>query len=66
MSSQQGDTPLIMATKKEMVEIVRLLLDRRADISSRNQVYYLTISNFYFQIKSYSYNFITDLYNNTV
>ena len=39
MSSQQGDTPLMMATKKEMVEIVKLLLDRGAVISSRDKVF---------------------------
>ena len=38
MSSQQGDTPLMMATKKEMVDTVKLLLDRGANISSRDQV----------------------------
>ena len=36
--AQQGDTPLIMATKKGMVDAVNLLLDRGADISSKNQV----------------------------
>ena len=41
MSSQQGDTPLMMATKKEMVDTVKLLLDRGADSSSRDQVNYL-------------------------
>ena len=34
----KGDTPLIMATKKDMVEIVTLLLDRGADISCKNKV----------------------------
>ena len=38
MSSQQGDTPLMMATKKEMVDIVKLLLDRGVDSSSKNKV----------------------------
>ena len=51
MLLQQGDTPLMMATKKEMVDIVKLLLDRGADINSRNQVHYLiqntlNLSNF--------------------
>ena len=41
MSSQQGDTPLMMATKREMIDIVKLLLDRGADISSRDQVNFL-------------------------
>ena len=40
MSSQQGDTPLIMAIKKGMVDIVKLLLDHGADINSRDQVNY--------------------------
>ena len=44
MSSQQGDTPLMMATKKGMVEIAKLLLDRGADISCRDQVNYLVQS----------------------
>ena len=38
MSSQQGDTPLMMATKREMIDIVKLLLDHGADISSRDKV----------------------------
>ena len=38
MSSQQGDTPLIKATKKEMVEIVKLLLDHGADSSCKGTV----------------------------
>ena len=38
MSSQQGDTPLMMATEKEMVEIVNQLLDRGADKSSKDKV----------------------------
>ena len=38
MSSQQGDTPLIMATKREMIDIVKQLLDRRADSSSKDKV----------------------------
>ena len=41
LSSQQGDTPLIMVTKREMVEIVKLLLDRGADMNSKDQVIYL-------------------------
>ena len=41
MSSQQGDTPLMMATKKGMVEIAKLLLDRGADIRSKDKVSYL-------------------------
>ena len=41
MSSQQGNTPLMMATKAEMIDTVKLLLDRGADISSRGQVNYL-------------------------
>ena len=36
--ARQGDTPLIMATKKGMTDAVKLLLDRGADISSKNQV----------------------------
>ena len=38
MSSQQGDTPLMMATKKGMIDAVKLLFDRGADISSKDQV----------------------------
>ena len=38
MSSQQGDTPLITATKKGMIGIVKQLLDRRADSSSKDKV----------------------------
>ena len=38
MSSRQGNTPLIMATRKGMVDIVRLLLDRGADISMKDKV----------------------------
>ena len=42
MSSQQGHTPLMMATEKEMTDIVKLLLDRGADSSCTEQVNYLT------------------------
>ena len=38
MLSIQGDTPLMMATKKEMVDVVKKLLDHRADINSRDKV----------------------------
>ena len=41
MSLQQGYTPLMMATKKEKLEIVKLLLDRGADINSSDKVIYL-------------------------
>ena len=36
--AQQGDTPLIMATKKRMSDIVIQLLDRGADSSSKGKV----------------------------
>ena len=39
MSLQQGDTPLMMATKKGMIDAVKLLLDRGADLSSRKKVF---------------------------
>ena len=34
---QQGDTPLIMATKNEMIDVVKQLLDCRADSSSEDE-----------------------------
>ena len=39
-SSQQGDTPLMMATRKEMIDIVILLFRHGADICCRDQVNY--------------------------
>ena len=36
--SLQGDTPLMLATKYGMMEIVKLLLDRGADGSTVNKV----------------------------
>ena len=36
--SWQGDTPLIMATRKGFEDIVKLLLDGGADISMKNKV----------------------------
>ena len=38
MSSQQGDTPLMMATKKGMIDAVKLLLDCGADSSCKDKV----------------------------
>ena len=35
---QQGDAPLLMATQKGMVDIVKMLLDRGADSSSKDKV----------------------------
>ena len=35
---QQGDTPLITATKKGMIGVAKQLLDRRADSSSKDKV----------------------------
>ena len=35
---QKGDTPLIMATKKGMIDIATLLVDRGADSSSKSKV----------------------------
>ena len=54
MSSQQGHTPLMMATEKEMTDIVKLLLDRGAEISCRDEVNYLIqniISRFFISYK---------------
>ena len=34
----KGDTPLIMATRKDSKDIVKLLLHRGADISKENKV----------------------------
>ena len=36
--AQQGDTPLITATKKGMLDAVQLLLDHRADSSCEDKV----------------------------
>ena len=47
MSSKQGDTPLMMATKKKTIEIVNLLLDRGADVSSRNKVFLYEQLNYF-------------------
>ena len=78
MSSQQGDTPLIMATKKEMVDAVKLLLDRGADISSKDEVNYLIQNTFnpnpnyfwgliLFENENNAFRLhITDMCNNTV
>ena len=41
MSLQQGETPLMMATKKEMVDIVKKLLDHGADINCSGEVTHL-------------------------
>ena len=38
LCSQQGDTPLLMATKKEMMDTVKLLIDRGADIDRKDKV----------------------------
>ena len=35
---QKGDTPLIAATKKGMIDFVKLLLDHSADSSSKDKV----------------------------
>ena len=35
---EQGNTPLLMATKKRMIDVVKLLLRGRADSSSKGQV----------------------------
>ena len=67
----------MMATKKGMIDAVKLLLDRGADISNRDQVHYLiqnTLSPHYFLgvILVENENNIqtlwgmTDLYDNTV
>ena len=37
---QQGDTPLITATKKGMIDVAKQLLDRSADSSSIGKVSY--------------------------
>ena len=37
---QQGDTPLITATKKGMIDVAKQLLDRGADSSSIGKVSY--------------------------
>ena len=34
----QGDTPLIMATKRDMDDIVKLLLDKGVDINAMDKV----------------------------
>ena len=42
MSLQKGENPLMMATKKEIVDIVMLLLDHGADINSTDQVTHIS------------------------
>ena len=39
----QGETPLIVATKKEMTHFVQLLINRGADINRKDHVKYLRI-----------------------
>ena len=36
--TKQSNTPLIMATKKGMTDIVQLLLDRGADVNRKDKV----------------------------
>jgi hypothetical protein len=36
--SEQGDTALILASRWKRLEVVRLLLDHRADINARNKI----------------------------
>ena len=38
MSGQQGDTPLMMATKQGIFAAVKLLLDRSVDSSCKDKV----------------------------
>jgi ankyrin repeat protein len=36
MEDSEGNTPLIIAAKNGKVDVVRLLMNRKADITSRN------------------------------
>ena len=42
---QRGDTALFIATQQGHVEVVRLLLDRGADIDAKTNVSYITMES---------------------